>query len=115
MAFVRAGGVEIGHLTGVPFTPTRWPSSPATSRRPGASLPDVRLLLENVAWSFRWPDDVLDEGDFHREVTEATGCDLLLVVGNLCANALNAAREPAELLARYPLDRVAMVRSPAAS
>jgi len=109
VAFVRAGGVEIGHLTGVPFTREAvavLARNVATARR---LLPDVPLLLENVAWSFRWPDDVLDEGDFHREATEATGCDLLLDVGNLYANARNAGRDPAELLARYPLDRVAMV------
>jgi len=109
VAFVRAGGVEIGHLTGVPFTREAvavLARNVAAARR---LLPDVPLLLENVAWSFRWPDDVLDEGDFHREVTESTGCDLLLDVGNLYANARNAGRDPCELLARYPLDRVAMV------
>jgi hypothetical protein len=72
-------------------------------------LPDVPLLLENVARSFRWADDAMDEGDFHAEITAATGCDLLLDVGNLYANALNAGRDPFELLARHPLDRVAML------
>ncbi len=65
--------------------------------------------VENIAWSFRWPDDAIDEGDFHHEVAEATGCGLLLDVGNLYANARNAGRDPFELLERYPLDRVAMV------
>ncbi|HEY3821569.1 MAG TPA: DUF692 domain-containing protein [Polyangiaceae bacterium] len=109
VAFVRAGGVEIGHLTGMPFTRDAvavLARNVAAARR---LLPDVPLLLENVAWSFRWPEDALDEGDFHREVTEATGCDLLLDVGNLYANARNAGRDPDELLARYPLDRVAMI------
>jgi hypothetical protein len=109
VAFVRAGGVEIGHLTGVPFTHEAVAVLARNVTAARRLLPDVPLLLENVAWSFRWPDDVLDEGDFHREVTEATGCDLLLDVGNLYANARNAGRDPAELLARYPLDRVAMV------
>lgn len=51
----------------------------------------------------------MDEGDFHREVTEATGYDMLLDDGNLYANACNAGRDPSELLSRYPLDRVAML------
>jgi uncharacterized protein (UPF0276 family) len=109
VSFVRAGGVEIGHLTGLPFTRDAVRAMARNVAKLRRVLPDVPLLLENVAWSFRWPEDVMDEGDFHREVTEATGCDLLLDVGNLYANAVNAGRDPGELLARYPLDRVAMV------
>jgi uncharacterized protein (UPF0276 family) len=109
VAYVRSGGVEIGHLTGVPFTREAvrvLARNVASVRR---LLPDIPLLLENVAWSFRWPDDAIDEGEFHREVALATGCDLLLDVGNLYANARNASRDPIELLERYPLDRVAML------
>jgi uncharacterized protein (UPF0276 family) len=109
VSFVRAGGVEIGHLTGLPFTRDAVAIVARNAVALRRLLPDVPLLLENVAWAFRWPDDALDEGDFHREVTEATGCDLLLDVGNLFANARNAGRDPLELLARYPLDRVAML------
>jgi uncharacterized protein (UPF0276 family) len=109
IAFVRAGGIEIGHLTALPFTRE---AVAVVARNVAAArrrLPDVPLLLENVAWSFRWAEDAMDEGDFHCEVAEATGCDLLLDVGNLYANALNAGRDPIRLLERYPLERVAML------
>lgn len=109
VAFVRAGGREIGHLTQVPFTRealrvvTR---NVAAARR---HLPDVPLLLENAAWTFRWPDDEIEEGAFYAEVAERTGCDLLLDLGNLYANARNAGIDPAALLDRYPLPRVRMI------
>jgi uncharacterized protein (UPF0276 family) len=109
VSFVRAGGVEIGHLTGLPFTREAVAVVARNTDALRRLLPDVPLHVENVAWAFRWPDDTMDEGDFHREVTEATGCDLLLDVGNLYANAINAGRDPLELLSRYPLDRVAML------
>src|SRR5262245_24545504 len=109
VAITRGGGREIGHLTPLPFTRE---AVRVLARNVGAVrrvLPDVPLLLENVAWTFRWPDDAIPEGDFYREVVEATGCDLLLDVANLFANAVNAGQEPACALRSYPLDKVAMV------
>lgn len=109
VAFVRAGGREIGHLTQVPFTRESArvvARNVAVARR---ALPDVPLLLENAAWALRWPGDELDEAAFFAEIVERTGCELLLNLGNLHANALNAGEDPAAVLAAYPLDRVAMV------
>jgi uncharacterized protein (UPF0276 family) len=109
VAFVRGADREIGHLTGLPHTREAVrvvARNVATARR---ELPDVPLLLENIAWSFRWPDDELDEGAFFHEVARETGCDLLLDVGNLYANARNSGRDPVELLESYPLDRVGML------
>jgi uncharacterized protein (UPF0276 family) len=109
VAFVRAGGREIGHLTQVPFTRA---SALVVARNVDvarACLPDVPLLLENTAWTFRWPDDELDEATFFGEIVERTGCDLLLDLGNLHANALNAGADPRAVLSAYPLDHVAMV------
>jgi hypothetical protein len=51
----------------------------------------------------------MDEPSFYHEIVAATGCELLLDLGNLYANALNETRDPREVLLRYPLDHVAMV------
>ena len=107
VAFVRGGGREIGHLTGVPFTEEAVRVVARNVARARRALPDVPLWLENVAWTFRYPDDAIDEGDFHARVAESTGCDLLLDLGNVLADALNSGRDPKELVRRYPLDRVA--------
>ncbi|HSD26434.1 MAG TPA: DUF692 family protein, partial [Vicinamibacteria bacterium] len=109
VALTRGGGKEIGHLTALPLTREAilvLARNVAAARR---ALPDVPFLLENIAWTFRWPEDAIPEGDFYAEVVKATGCDLLLDVANLFANATNAGLDPVAALRSYPLDRVAMV------
>jgi uncharacterized protein len=109
VAFVRAGDREIGHLTPVPATRDAISvvaKNVAAARR---HLPDVPLLLENVAFSFEWPDDEMREGDFYARVAETAGCPLLLDVGNLWANATNRGLDPLTEALLFPLERVAMV------
>jgi hypothetical protein len=109
VAFVRAGGREIGHLTQIPFTREAIrvvARNVAAARR---ALPDVPFYLENAAWTFRWPDDEMDEATFFHEIVAATGCELLLDLGNLHANARNAGADPSAVLDAYPLDHVAMI------
>ncbi len=109
VAFVRGGGREIGHLTHLPMTHEAVrvvAKNVAAARR---FLPEVPLLLENVAWSFRWPDEEMDEGAFYTEVARKSGCDLLLDVGNLYANAINSGNDPLAVLDTFPLDRVRMI------
>ena len=111
VSFVRAGGREIGHLTELPMTREAIrivARNVAALRR---VLPDVPLRLENVARAFVWPEGMheMSEGEFYAEITLATGCALLLDVGNLYANAVNASLDPSAVLASFPLDRVAML------
>ncbi len=107
-AFTAAGGVDIGHLTQLPRTRDAIRALAKNVDRARRHF-DVPLLLENVAWTWRWPDDEMDEGDFYAEVVAATGCDLLLDLANLRANALNEGKDPAAVLASYPLSHVSMV------
>ncbi len=109
VSFTRAGGVDIGHLTQLPRTREAVRVVARNVAAVRRVLPDVPFLLENVAWSVRWPDDEMDEESFYQEVVAATGCELLLDVANLYANACNEGRDPAAVLAGYPLDRVGMI------
>lgn len=111
IAFVRAGSHEVGHLTELPMTRAAVAVVARNVDTLRRALGDTPLLLENVARGFLWPDDAheMDEGTFLHEIAEATGCPLLLDVGNLYANAVNAGLDPAEALARCPLHRVAML------
>jgi uncharacterized protein (UPF0276 family) len=108
VAFVRSGGTEIGHLTPLPRTREALRviarNVEATRRR----LPDIPLLLENVANTFFWPGDEMSEADFYQEVVRLTGCDLLLDLSNLYANARNQGLDPQAVLAAFPLERVRM-------
>ena len=111
IAFTRGGGREIGHLTHLPRTREAVRVVARNVARLRTKLPDVPLLLENVAANFDWPahEEEMDEGAFYTEIAEATGCPLLLDVGNLYANAVNAGLDPSRVLAGYPLERVAML------
>jgi uncharacterized protein (UPF0276 family) len=107
-AFTAASGVEIGHLTQLPRTRAAIAVLKHNVDRARRHF-SVPLLLENVAWTWRWPDDEMDEGSFYAEVVAATGCDLLLDLSNLRANALNEGRDPVTVLESFPLERVALV------
>lgn len=109
VAFTRAGGVDVGHLTQLPRTREAIRAVARNVAKVRRLLPDVPLLLENVAWSVLWPDDEMDEATFYQEIVAATNCDLLLDVSNLYANAVNEGLDPIAVLADYPLDRVGMV------
>ncbi|MFF5257420.1 DUF692 domain-containing protein [Actinomadura viridis] len=106
VAFVRAGGIEAGHLLPVPRTRAALRVLTENVRRTQAELP-VPLAVEPIAALFDWPDDEYEEGDFLTELLERTGALLLLDVANVYANALNRGRDPLELLDRLPLDRIA--------
>ncbi|MEV6601148.1 DUF692 domain-containing protein [Actinoplanes sp. NPDC051346] len=106
IAFVRAGGVEAGHLLPVPRTREAVDAVVANVRRTRAEL-DVPIALEPIAALFDWPDDELDEGAFLTEILERTDALLLLDVANVYANARNRGTDPAALLDRVPLERIA--------
>ena len=88
LAFVRGGGIEIGHLAAPPrcaATVEGTARNVARARKVVGSAP----LLENVATLIDPPGSDRDEATFVAEVLEATGCDLLLDLHNLHANAVN--------------------------
>jgi uncharacterized protein (UPF0276 family) len=70
---------------------------------------NVPFALENIAALLQWPDAELTEAQFLGELTERTGCLLLVDVANLYANARNLGHDPAELLDELPLERLAYV------
>jgi uncharacterized protein (UPF0276 family) len=107
LAFVRAGGVESGHLLPLPRTGEMLEILAENVREAEAALP-VPLALENVASLFEWPGPELSEAEFLVGVLERTGASLLLDVANLHANALNHGTEGAVLEA-VPRERLAYV------
>jgi len=109
VALTKAGRYEIGHLTAVPFTREAVGVVAKNVAATQRCLPDVPFLLENIAWTLRWPDDAMGEGEFHSEVVRATGCGMLLDVANVYANARNAGLDPIELVESYPLESVRML------
>lgn len=106
IAFVRAGGIEAGHLLPMPRTREALEVLTANIRKTQANLP-VPLAVENVAALFEWPDAEFTESEFLAELVERTGVLLLLDVANLYANARNCGRDPFDELERMPVEHVA--------
>jgi uncharacterized protein (UPF0276 family) len=108
IAFVRAGGMEAGHLLPVPRTRAALDALTANIRRTCAELP-VPLAIEPIAALFDWPDAEYGEAAFLTELLERTDALLLLDVANVYANARNRGEDPLALLDGLPLERVSYV------
>ncbi|MGV9712917.1 DUF692 domain-containing protein [Gordonia sp. NPDC003424] len=106
IAFVRAGGVEAGHLLPIPRSREALDVVTANIRRTQDGLP-VPLAVENIAALFEWPDNDYTEGEFLAELVERTDVRLLVDVANVYACAQNRGTDPARDLARLPTERIA--------
>jgi uncharacterized protein (UPF0276 family) len=108
LAFVRAGGIEIGHLAAPPRTPRSVAATianiDAATKATGAAP-----LLENIATLIAPPASTLDEAEWVAQIVEGSGAGLLLDLHNLYANALNFGELPERLLLRFPLHCVRAV------
>jgi uncharacterized protein (UPF0276 family) len=108
IAFVRAEGIEAGHL--LPVARTRQSLQILTENVSLAQerLP-VPLALEHVAALVEWPKAEMDEAAFVCELLKRAGAQLLLDLSNLYANAHNHDYDAVEALGRFPLHRIAYV------
>ena len=108
LSFVRAGGVEIGHLAAPPRTPLSAAGAIANialATRIVGSAP----LMENIATLVQPPASTLDEAEWLAQILHGAHVPLLLDLHNLYANAVNFGAAPEQLLLRLPLDRVGAV------
>jgi len=108
IAFVRAGGIEAGHLLPLPRTYESLDVLVENIREAQAALP-VPLAIENIATLFEWPASEMDEATFITEALERTDTRLLLDVSNLYANTRNHGWDATAFLDGLPLARLAYV------
>ena len=88
LAFVRAGGIEIGHLAAPPRTHATIDGLQRNVLR-AKSVIGSAPILENVATLIDPPLSDLPEGEFIRAAIRASETSLLLDLHNLHANATN--------------------------
>src|SRR5436305_9927924 len=88
IAFVRAGGMEAGHLLPLPRTGAAVDVVVENVKIAQDLLP-VPLALENIAALFDWPAGEMSDAEFIGEILERTGAMLLLDIANVWANAQN--------------------------
>jgi uncharacterized protein (UPF0276 family) len=108
LAFVRAGGIEIGHLAPPPRTPAGIEAAARNIRR-ATTIVGAAPAMENVATLIDPPASTMDEVGWIAGIVESCDAPLLLDLHNLYANAVNFGADPAAMLSRLPLHRVATV------
>ena len=108
LAFVRAGGIEIGHLAAPPRT-SQSVAATIANVEAATKATGVAPLLENIATLIAPPASTLDEAEWVSQIVAGSGAGLLLDLHNLYANALNFGEPPEQLLLRFPLHRVRAV------
>ncbi len=109
IAWTRAGGVDVGHLTPLPFTHEAVQTVARNVETLQRALPGVPLLLENIAYTLPLPGSQMTEPEFVRAVVEAAGTGLLLDLENVHANTLNHGGDALDAIAALPLERVVEV------
>lgn len=108
IAFVRAGGLESGHLLPVKRD-HRGLEVLCENIQIVQERLTVPLVLENIASTFDWPDNAFTEAEFITALLTRTDCGLLLDISNLFANAHNHSFDALAFLQALPLSRLEYV------
>lgn len=106
IAFTRAGGVEIGHLSPLPFTHETIDILAENITRVRQVMGAIPLILENITYMVEMSGAEMSEGEFLTRLLERTDCGLLLDITNLYTNAVNHGYNLSEVLDQLPLERV---------
>ena len=105
LAFVRGGGIEIGHLA----APPRCDETIEGTLRNlslARTIAGVAPQVENVATLIEPPLSRYDEASWISTIIHNSQSELLLDLHNLHANALNFGFDPVDFISRIPSGRV---------
>jgi len=108
LAFVRAGGIEIGHLAAPPRTQATVDTACANLERASRAV-GSRPLMENIATLVDPPGSRMAEADWIAAILNGSDCDMLLDLHNLAANAANFGFDTRAFLDAIPMSRVAAI------
>jgi uncharacterized protein (UPF0276 family) len=105
LAFVRGGGIEIGHLAAPPRTAA---IIDGTTRNLAAAgkIVGALPLVENIATLIDPPGSTLSEADWTRDILAVANCALLLDLHNLYANSVNFGFDPYDFIDRIPQEKI---------
>ncbi|HMI54241.1 MAG TPA: DUF692 domain-containing protein [Candidatus Saccharimonadales bacterium] len=108
LAFVRAGGVEIGHLAAPPRT-TATIEGTSENLYQATRIVGTQPRVENIATLVDPPGSVFSESKWVTGIVESSGCGLLLDLHNIYANGLNHGYDPREFLEQIPASSIAAI------
>lgn len=108
LAFVRGGGVEIGHLAAPPRLAATVDGALENLAR-AKRIVGVAPQIENVATLIDPPGSDRDEASWVAEILAGSKSNLLLDLHNLYANSVNFNFDPVDFISRIPPERVAAI------
>lgn len=108
LAFVRGGGIEIGHLAAPPRSAATVEGAIANLRR-AREIVGVAPQVENVATLIDPPGSDRDEVTWVSQIVSNSESDLLLDLHNLHANSTNFNFDPVDYIARIPPDCIGAI------
>ncbi len=108
LAFVRGGGLEIGHLAAPPRNSATVEGCAANLVLAQAAVGSMPLM-ENIATLMEPPGSDRDEAEWLSDVLQTSGCNLLLDLHNVHANALNFGFDACDFIRRLPGERIAAI------
>ena len=113
IAFTRAAGIDIGHLTPLPRTQESLDvlvrnieALKSCVHARFSSNASVPLILENITETLRFPGVQMDEASYLGELLHRSNCGLLLDITNLYINSVNYRFDPVAFLHKLPADRI---------
>ena len=108
LAFVRGGGIEIGHLAAPPRSAATVDGAIANLGR-AREIVGVAPQVENVATLIDPPGSDRDEATWVSEIILHSESDLLLDLHNLHANSINFNFDPVDYITRIPPERIGAI------
>ncbi len=100
VCMTRAGGVDIGQLTTLAYTPHNLDILCRNIDLLRDYVGDIPMMFENITHRFQVPHNTLHEADFLNKMAKRTGCGILLDVTNLYINSVNFKFDPIAYLDR---------------
>jgi len=107
-AFVRAGGVEIGHLAAPPRN-TSTVEATAENLELARRVTGRMAMMENISTLIDPPGSSMEEACWIAGVQRESGAELLLDLHNVHANAVNFGYDAAEFLGKLDWDLISTV------
>lgn len=105
LSFSQAGGIDIGHLSPLPYTKEAVNVVCRNIARVQSQI-DAPLILENITYMVNIPGSEMSEAQFIYEICDLTNCGLLLDITNLYTNSVNHDYDISRFLSELPLENV---------
>ena len=105
IAFTKAGDIEIGHLSPVPFNGESL-SAICENIRIAREEINLPLILENITYNVDLPWNDIEESKYLAELIYRSHCGLLLDVTNLYINSHNHKYDPIDFLNNIPAESI---------